>query len=204
MKKMNLATRIFARTAVVALLAVSAAFFAGCGKKDEGGDSADKKEAVEKGKEDFQKGLEALKAEKFDEAFKHFEKSANDGNTNAMVCLAICYDGGKGVEEDKEKSKELTKKAADAGNVMAKYAIIVDEVDHEKIEEDEFFKKLKDLDAKILKLAEANDPLAQFCYAMLCDMKAQMEKTPEAKAKAVEDAEKWMRKVEGSGIDKLL
>ena len=200
---MNLATRIFARTAVVALLAVSAAFFAGCGKKDEGGNSADKKEAAEKGKEDLQKGLESLKAGKAEDAVKSFEKAANDGNSTAMVYLSLCYDTGKGVEENEEESKKLVKKSADAGNVMGKFAAVMNEVQDQKIKPDEAFKKLKELDADLLKLAEANDPLAQSLYLILSSMKSQMEETPEAKLKAAEDVKKWSEKIKESGADKL-
>ena len=204
MKTRTPATRILARTAVVALLAVSAAFFAGCGKKDEGGDSADKKEAVEKGKEDFQKGLEACKEKKFDDAVNSFEKAVKAGNTDAMILLGNCYYTEKGVEEDKVKAKELIKKAADAGNVKAKFFVLLLDAEDGKIEIGEAFEKMKKLDAELLKLAEANDPLAQVTYISFCQLRVDMEGSPEAKAKASEDLDKWYEKAKETGADKLL
>ena len=203
---MNLAARIFARTAVVALVAISAAFFAGCGKMNDAGDkreAGDKKEAADNGKEDLRKGLEAVKEKKLDEAFKYFEKAANNGNTDAMICLAFCDYEGKSVA-DKAKAKELIKKAADAGNVKAKfYVLYFDANVDRKMKKEEAFEEMKKLDAELLKLAEANDPLAQVTYIEFCKLRVEMEESPEAKAKATEDLEKWMRKAEETGADKI-
>ena len=41
------------------------------------------------------------------------------GDINAMFNLAVCYDNGDGVSQDKEKAIELYQRASDMGNTYA-------------------------------------------------------------------------------------
>ena len=41
------------------------------------------------------------------------------GNTNAMVNLAVCYEKGYGVSQNKQKAIELFQKASNMGNTDA-------------------------------------------------------------------------------------
>ena len=108
-------TRFFARTAVVALVAVSAAFFAGCGKENGDADDSDgkKSEKKESGKADsasVKEDFKAITAEgkegkiSGDEASMRLRsldaekmlKLAEDGDAEAQAMYAvICIENGK-------------------------------------------------------------------------------------------------------------
>ena len=111
MKTRTPAIRILVRTAVVALVAVSTAFFASCSKKDEG--AAKKEEAAK----ELKAAKDAIKDKKFDDAAKSLQSASDKDDSEATLLLAFCYGEGKGVEKDEKKADELLKKAADAGNV---------------------------------------------------------------------------------------
>ena len=51
----------------------------------------------------------------YKEAFKWFEKSANQGDIFAQNNLGEMYNQGQGIEVDKEKAKQLYKKSCDKG-----------------------------------------------------------------------------------------
>ena len=186
---MNLATRIFARTAVVALVAVSAAFFAGCKDKE-----AVKKEEAAK---ELKAAKDALKEKKFEDAVKSLQSASDKDESEATLLLAFCYGEGKGVEKDEDKAKDLVKKAADAGNVKAKFLSLMEELDHSEKEPDEAAKKqLKDLNAELKKLAEAGDADAMALYAL--SLGATLDSLEDL-AKVMEEAQKWADKAKENG-----
>lgn len=53
------------------------------------------------------------------EAFRAFQKAADQGSTDAMTALYRCYWGGKGVAKDHGKAMEWLTKAAEANNPYA-------------------------------------------------------------------------------------
>lgn len=53
------------------------------------------------------------------EAIKWFSKSAEQGHSGSMVCLAWIYKRGQGVPQDYKKAFELYSKAAELGNLRA-------------------------------------------------------------------------------------
>ena len=69
------------------------------------------------------KGIEFLKEQKFEEAFKCFLNAALAGDLNAMNNLSLCYASGQGVEQSDEKSFQWMKRAAEGGLVSSFYAM---------------------------------------------------------------------------------
>ncbi len=74
---------------------------------------------VEDGAAFFQKGTEAQKAGKDDEAFQYFNRSADLGNADGENSLGLAYSDGKGAKEDNVEAVKWLQKAADQGHVMA-------------------------------------------------------------------------------------
>jgi TPR repeat protein len=62
------------------------------------------------------KGLEARDRGDFVEAFKLFQKAAEQGNAEGQYRLGFCYDTGEGVKEDKEQEVYWYTKAAEQGH----------------------------------------------------------------------------------------
>lgn len=170
------APRLLVRAAVVALLAVSAAFLAGCGGKSG------------KGENDFRAGMEAYGADRYEEAVRCFEKAAAAGHAEAMFKLALCYGKGNGVEKDEEKAFRYLDRSAEAGNAKAKFLTVTKDADDNLISRDEALKRFNELDAGLLKLAEADDPEAQTLYALLCLLQGKSD-----------EARDWAKKAEANG-----
>ena len=55
-----------------------------------------------------------------EKAFKLYEEAASHGNTNGMLALAVCYEDGKGIKQNKLKGYSLRREAAQKGNLIAK------------------------------------------------------------------------------------
>ena len=87
----------------------------------------------------YQKGYEAYKARKDDEAFPFLKKSAELGHYRANIYLGECYRHGYGIPMDKEKAFPCLKKGADGGDKDAK-------------------KWLKDLKKEMIRSASVNSP----------------------------------------------
>ena len=62
-----------------------------------------------------QKGWEALAADKKDEAFQSFKKSAEQGNAIGEDVVGICFQEGSGVAKDEAEAVEWFKKSAEQG-----------------------------------------------------------------------------------------
>jgi TPR repeat protein len=177
MKTMNRTRRLLAYPSVIALIIVSTAFLAGCGKQD---------------KNDFQTGLDAFKANQYEKAVKCFEKAADAGHAEAMFRLAQCYGKGNGVEKDEEKAFNFLKRSADAGNAKAKFMTVSKDADENVISRDEALKRLNELDADLLKLSNADDAEAQILYAMLCLMQGKRD-----------EAKNWAEKAKANGGEEM-
>ena len=189
---MKLSTRILARTAVVALVAVSAAFFAGCKDKE-----AVKKEEAAK---ELQAAKDAIKEKKFDDAAKNLQSASDKDDSEATLMLAFLYGAGKGVEKDEDKATALLKKAADAGNVKAKFLSVMKEIDDSGKDPDEEAKKqLSDLNAELKKLAEAGDADGMALYALSLVTTLGPSSTPEEIGKTLEEVKTWSDKAQESG-----
>ncbi|WP_426417179.1 tetratricopeptide repeat protein [Aestuariirhabdus sp. LZHN29] len=59
----------------------------------------------------------------FEQSFAMYQKSADQGNSEAMMRLGLQYFSGEGVEVDMEKARTLIEQAARAGNFYAYNAI---------------------------------------------------------------------------------
>lgn len=55
----------------------------------------------------FQKAEASFVKENYTNAFKHYKKSSDDGNTWAKLSLSYMYNEGLGIEKDEHKAKEL-------------------------------------------------------------------------------------------------
>ena len=193
---MNLATRILARTAAIALVAVSAAFFAGCKDKE----AAKKEEAAAKKEEaakDLKAAKDAIKEKKFEDAAKSLQSASDKDDSEATLMLAFLYGAGKGVEKDEEKATALLKKSADVGNVKAKFLSTMKEINDSGEEPDEAAKKqLKDMNAELKKLAEAGDADAMALYAL--SLVTTLDSVEDL-GKVMEEAQKWTDKAKENG-----
>ncbi len=56
-----------------------------------------------------------------EEAVEWYRKAAEQGNTDAMLCLGLCYAQGKGVPQDLAEAVRLYRKAAEYGNATAQF-----------------------------------------------------------------------------------
>ena len=68
----------------------------------------------------LEKGLEAYKLGDYEIALNCYEKAIEEGNSDAMYLAACMYTSGVGVEKNIQKSRELFRQSADAGNEKAK------------------------------------------------------------------------------------
>jgi TPR repeat protein len=68
---------------------------------------------------DLDKGLAAVQSGQWDKAYRQFQASAAQGNTDAQVNLGNLYLRGLGVERDESKAYEWYAKAARQGNAQA-------------------------------------------------------------------------------------
>ncbi|MDR0845998.1 MAG: sel1 repeat family protein [Lactobacillales bacterium] len=68
----------------------------------------------------LERGNELYDVEDYEAAFECYQKSAEEGNSDAVAKLAWMYVTGRGVEKDGVKSFELNQKAAELGSRMGK------------------------------------------------------------------------------------
>ena len=125
------------------ILAVSLALtlLPGCDEETDGGkdksEQTGSKEEAAKGIQELEAGYAAMDAKDYKTAAEHFTKSADEGNSDAMLMLYICYCEGLGVERQEEgMGDKYLKPAAEAGNeiAMTSYVsyIMVEEHDEER------------------------------------------------------------------------
>ncbi|CAB4441454.1 unnamed protein product [Rhizophagus irregularis] len=60
-----------------------------------------------------------------EKAFYWYQKAAENGFTNAMYYLAICYDNGEGTEKNLEKAFYWYQKAAENGDKEAMFNLAI-------------------------------------------------------------------------------
>ena len=70
--------------------------------------------------ESLDKGIGYYKNGDYNRAVEYFSKAADEGNSEAMAYLGMCFFQGTGVEKNKTMYVELIKKSAAAGNKNAK------------------------------------------------------------------------------------
>ena len=64
-----------------------------------------------------------IKAENYPEAIKWYRKSAEQGLPNAILKLALCYDQGQYIEEDKAVAAKWFRKLAEMQDVTGQYKV---------------------------------------------------------------------------------
>jgi TPR repeat protein len=64
----------------------------------------------------YNKGVDAFKAKKYDEAFRHWSEAASHGNVSALNNLGFLLYRGHGVPKDQEAAIDLWRTAAYAGH----------------------------------------------------------------------------------------
>ena len=67
------------------------------------------------------------------------------GNTRGMINLAISYENGDGVSQDKQKAIELYQRAIDMGNALAIYNLGCFYLKEDKKKAIELFQKASDM-----------------------------------------------------------
>ena len=71
--------------------------------------------------QDFNKGMEAYKADDFASALKEFKPLAEQGNAEAQNKLSYMYQEGKGVLKDITEAAKWSRLSAEQGNANAQY-----------------------------------------------------------------------------------
>lgn len=133
--------RVFLALPGVLAVSLALTLLPGCddktdGEKDKSEQTESKAEAA-KGSRELEAGYAAMDAKDYATAVEHFTKSADEGNSDAMLMLYVCYCEGLGVERREEgMGDKYLKPAAEAGNefAMTAYAsyIMVEEHDEER------------------------------------------------------------------------
>ena len=131
---------------------------------------AESKAEAAKGIQELEAGYAAMDAKDYATAVEHFTKSADEGNSDAMLMLYVCYCEGLGVERQEEgMGDKYLKPAAEAGNeiAMTSYAsyIMVEEHDEERGLE------------MLEKLADNGSAYAQYSLVKLYQKSRQDKKT---------------------------
>jgi TPR repeat protein len=67
----------------------------------------------------FEKAVSAYESKAYPKAYEHFEASAKEKNTDAMVNLAVMHMKGAGCQRDLSQAKDWFEKAADLGHMHA-------------------------------------------------------------------------------------
>jgi tetratricopeptide (TPR) repeat protein len=132
--------------------------------------------SCKKGSGDWKKGVSSMKDGEYEDAVEHFKDSAEKGNTDSQMMLAICYAAGIGVDEKDydndskkylEKAVKQLKKAAKSEDpvAMAAYGAIMffkaeeirdsDDREADKKEALKYLKKSADQDCVFGQLALA-------------------------------------------------
>ena len=140
MKTRFFAARILARTTIVALFAVFAAFFAGCGDQKQDGDRnkkdddtekdlGERKDAIDKSDQELSIGINYIvmsqeyaeseldRERQLNKGLEYLRKSAEHDNMDAMFFVAVYY---WEKEEDEEMALKWARKAGDKGHKDAK------------------------------------------------------------------------------------
>lgn len=78
---------------------------------------------------DYGRGIQALGDGQLETTAQHFAMGSSRGDADATYALAILYEQGLGVEEDRETSRELLQAAANAGHLGAQGDMLLDGVD---------------------------------------------------------------------------
>lgn len=78
--------------------------------------------SCKKGAGDLKKGISSMEKGKYEDARKSFEESAEKGNTDAQMMLAVSYALGMGADQNLEKAEKQLKKAAKAEDPVAQAA----------------------------------------------------------------------------------
>ena len=73
--------------------------------------------------QDFNKGLEAYKADDFATALKEFKPLAEQGNAEAQNNLGYMYEYGKGVLKDVTEAAKWNRLSAEQGNAEGQYVL---------------------------------------------------------------------------------
>jgi TPR repeat protein len=68
-------------------------------------------------------GVRLFAQDNFEEAFRYFHLSAEQGFTKAELNIGQCFQDGKGVEANLEEAKQWYVRAADKGNEDAKHML---------------------------------------------------------------------------------
>lgn len=208
MKTRTFASRVSSRAAVIALLAASAAFLAGCGKiKDkvvDGGNAVGK--AIEKvkidddpdGEKEYRKGEAYLEDRDFMNAAICFANAGEKNHGEALFKLALCYINGKGVPEDEAKGFELYRKSGEAGNVKGKFAIVADDLQKHRISNETALRRLLVLEDEMRVLAESGDHEAEGMYGILIYLKITEADSFEEMMMLSAESERWIEKAQKS------
>ena len=84
---------------------------------------------------------------------KLFRGAAKKGNAEAQMMLSYCLEEGKGIEKDKDESREWLKKAADTGNPFAQAGYGLEIEDEDREEAVKYLKRSSEQDCLIGQLA---------------------------------------------------
>ena len=170
------------------------------GKSDEkpAGNKTSSKEL--KAAKELQAARVAIKEKKFGDAAKNLQSASNKGDSEATLILAFLYGAGKGVEKDEDRATTLLEKAADSGNVKAKFLSVMKEIDDSGEDPDEDAKKqLKNLSADLKKLAEAGDADGMALYALSLVTTLDPSSTSEELGEVIKEVQKWSDKARENG-----
>ncbi len=102
-------------------------------------------------------------------AFDWFEKSANQGNPEAIYRLSVCYLYGEGTPKYEQKAYELLEKAAQMSQLEAQYDLGMLYLFGQKSSSGQSFDFPQDIGRAVkwlTKAAEQNDSLAQYQLAL--------------------------------------
>ena len=148
----------------------------------------------ENGQEEYTKGLEALKADDYKTAIKYLTLAADKGNSEAMLQLGHCCNGGWGVEKSPKKAVEWFRKAADKGNARAMSSLgqcyeAGEGVKQDKEEAARWYRKALALDRKASEEGDA-EALLQIGLSYSLGNGVKQDK---------EEAVKWFRKAAEKG-----
>ena len=70
-----------------------------------------------------QKGREFVRKKKYGQAVECLRKAAEQGNADAQLALAACYEFGRGTKKNREKARYWYEKAAEKGHYRAKQKV---------------------------------------------------------------------------------
>ena len=127
----NTKTKRNSLLAVVAVVLTVAAF-TGCGKKEKTEKESGKTEVFA---DDLRKGNVAYEAGDYEAATEFFRIAAQEGNSEAQVCLGRAYYFGMGIEQNSQEAVKWFRLAADQGNPQGQFHLSICYLNGEGIEE---------------------------------------------------------------------